>query len=197
MMKKGLFGRRSAFQTPGIGDGLPGMPDSLPDMQEIPTTAGGMFGDPMGQPQQRPGLGTRLLGQGWEGKVAALGASLMGDHNALPQFFQNREAMAFKTAEAQRQRAAELADFERKQQIEAKYRPPKTNDTIADFEWYKNLSPEDRALYEQMRPVYRQGADGQFYRVDTAPQRSGGLDALPEGYSVRQGGTGGNVGGGF
>ena len=197
MMSKGLFGRRPAFQTPGIGDGLPGMPTTLPDMQNIPTTAGGMFGDPMGQPQQRPGLGTRLLGQGWEGKVAALGSALMGDRNAVPQFFQNREAMAFRQAEAQRARSTELADFERKQQIEAQYRAPKTNDTIADFEWFKSLSPEDRALYQQMRPVYRQGSDGQFYRVDTAPQQSDGLDALPEGYSVRQGGPASNGGGSF
>jgi hypothetical protein len=213
MMRKGLFGKGMGFgggivatpeqeeetrrleaMFPNAGD----MPASLPDMAQIPTTAGGAFGDPMAsQPQRKPGLGTRLLGQGWEGKVAALGASLMGDRSAVPDYFQSREVMAFKQAEAQRARAAELADFERKQQIEAQYRAPKVNDTIADFEWFKNLSAADRALYEQMRPVYRQGADGQFYRVDTNQQQSGGLDALPEGYSVRQGGTGGNVGGNF
>lgn len=46
---------------------------------------------------------------------------------------------------------------------------PKNNDTINDFEWYRNLSPEDRALYHKMKPVYRQGPDGQFYPVDVSP----------------------------
>lgn len=39
------------------------------------------------------------------------------------------------------------------------------NDTIEDFNWFKSLSPQDRAIYQEMKPVYRQGPDGQFYRV--------------------------------
>lgn len=123
MMNKGLFGRRPAFQTPGFGDGLPGMPERLPDMQNIPTTAGGMFGDPMGQPQQRPGLGTRLLGQGWEGKVAALGSALMGDRNAVPQFLQNRDLMAYGEQQARAQRQASLDDYTAKKEIDQRFAP--------------------------------------------------------------------------
>ena len=199
MGRKSLFGRSTGFQTPGIGDGLPGMPTRLPGMENVPTTAGGVFGDPT-PPAPAPSQG----GAGWKnvllralGGAADSAATFFGGQPLIAQNLQMQQVMAFRQAEAQRQRAAELADFERKQQIEAQYRAPKVNDTIADFEWYKNLSPEDRALYEQMRPVYRQGADGQFYRVQTGNQTPQGYDALPEGYTIRGGGTGGNVGGGF
>ena len=196
--RKGLFGRNMGFQTPGIGDGLPGMPERLPDMASVSTTAGGMFGDAMPEPRKSGGF----FGKGGVGRAIAgtLGDVLLQRNGLEPMYapqMQMQQALAFRQAEAQRQRAAELADFERKQQIEAQYRAPKVNDTIADFEWYKNLSPEDRAIYQQMRPVYRQGADGQFYRVDVNNGAPAGLDSLPEGYTIRGGGTGGNVGGGF
>ena len=45
---------------------------------------------------------------------------------------------------------------------------PINNDTVNDLNWYKSLSEEDRKLYHQMNPEYRQGPDGRFYRVDTA-----------------------------
>ena len=47
---------------------------------------------------------------------------------------------------------------------------PRRNDTIDDFEWFKRLGPEDRAIYREMHPIYRQGADGQFYAVQPVQQ---------------------------
>lgn len=78
-----------------------------------------------------------------------------------------QQRQAAQQAEMQRQQG--LADWVAKQEYEAAHRPPPNNDTINDFNWYKSLSPEDRAIYDQMRPQYRQGPDGQFYRINIAP----------------------------
>lgn len=66
-----------------------------------------------------------------------------------------------------------IADYMAKQEIDAKYQKPRVNDTEADFAfWQAKLSPEDFQKWLQNRvdpPQYRQGPDGQFYRVQTAP----------------------------
>jgi hypothetical protein len=144
MMRKGLFGKGMGFgggivATPEQGEetrrleamfpNAGGMPASLPDMAQIPTTAGGAFGDPMAsQPQRKPGLGTRLLGQGWEGKVAALGASLMGDRSAVPDYFQGQQLLQARAAEqaaalrqAALERAQGLEDYLTKKQIDQQF----------------------------------------------------------------------------
>lgn len=55
--------------------------------------------------QQRPGLGTRLLGEGWENKVGTLGALMAGDQNAVSRYHQQQQA----EMQAQRQAAAQQA----------------------------------------------------------------------------------------
>lgn len=91
-----------------------------------------------------------------------------------------QQARAQELAERQRMASAERendwADWLKKKEWERDNPEPRVNDTVADFEWFKGLSPADRALYEQMRPVYRQGPDGQFYRVQ--PQQDA-PDTLP------------------
>jgi hypothetical protein len=113
----GLFGKKKQMPMPGVISGYGGGTfnvDGTPvTMDMIPTTAGGRYGDPMPQQSQgRPGLGTRLLGEGWEGKVAALGGALMGDPNALPQYMIGQEKLRQNAAEMaakQQQAAARLA----------------------------------------------------------------------------------------
>lgn len=208
-MMRGLFGRSMPGPITGFGGGTFNMDGSLPDMASIPTTAGGRFGNPMPQ-QQMPRQsfwrgGSRFTGRdAIAGALAAIGDGLRGwaggPTGAVEGLMASRMApqqQAMAMAAEQRKRAAELADYRQKLMLDQEFaKPPKVNDTVADFEWYKALSPQDRALYHQMRPVYRQGADGQFYPVQVgAPAQ--GFDALPEGYSIRQGGTAGNSGGNF
>ena len=57
-------------------------------------------------------------------------------------------------AAAELQRAQELADWKWRKDYEWQNAPEPNNDTIADFEWYKNLSPEDRETYHRMKPQY-------------------------------------------
>lgn len=72
-----------------------------------------------------------------------------------------REAAQQRSALQQRQWGNE--DWLQRQQWERANPPPRINDTIEDFNWYKSLSPEDRATYDQMHPVYRTGPDGLPY----------------------------------
>lgn len=126
-----------------------------PDLPEVaaPKAKKGLFGSGIG-------IGD-ILG--------AIGDGLLMNNGAEPIYTRSKlmdRKAAYESEQEARRRAAEREDWLWKQQNTA----PKVNDTVADFEWYKNLSPQDRALYEQMRPQYRQGADGQFYRVQVAPQ---------------------------
>jgi hypothetical protein len=74
---------------------------------------------------------------------------------------------------------------------------PKTNDTIEDFNWYKGLSDPDKAVYHKMRPVYRQGPDGQFYAVDMGQTAPPDINDFGPPVDQIPGGGGGNVTGGF
>ena len=55
------------------------------------------------EPEAKPGLGTRLLGEGWENKMGAVGAMLMGDKNAV----QRHQVLQQQQQQALEQHAAE------------------------------------------------------------------------------------------
>jgi hypothetical protein len=132
----------------------------------------GMGDFPMGgrpepqAPQQRPGLGTRLLGKGWEGKAAALGGLLQGDREAVGQYHQMQQLPLLQEAERQRRREDQQWEWANKP------REPRINDTVADYEFIaRTLGPEMGQKFLQNRadpPRYVQGPDGQFYPVQTA-----------------------------
>jgi hypothetical protein len=100
--KRGLFGSAGGFNA------------SMPQDMAMPETAqmgGGGF-----VPEDRPGLGTRLLGKGWEEKAMALGGALMGNQWAIPQYLQQQGAMqrqAEQQAAAMRAQAQRLAAAQR------------------------------------------------------------------------------------
>lgn len=100
---------------------------------------------------------------------------------------QQRGMLRQKSLMDQAQREADWQDWQRKKQWELDNRPPVRNDTIEDFKWFKDLPEEDRKLYQEMRPVYRQGPDGQFYRVEG--QDGGGSlgPELPPGWEIEGG----------
>lgn len=157
MQPRGLFGQRKPYGTPGIGD-------------EADPTRMGAPGLGMGEQPQKMGLGTRLLGKGWEDKAFAIGGILQGDGGAAFRDMQERK-MAPLLEEAKRQAA--LAEYEAKKKIDQRYPSPVNNDTVADYEFLaQHLGPEAAETFLRNKadpPQYRQGPDGQFYRVQTGP----------------------------
>jgi len=128
--------------------------------------------------------------------LGALGDALSGQPIAATRInnaFQQQRAIRM----AQQKRQNDWEDWVRQAQWERDNPKPVNNDTINDFNWYKGLSAEDRATYQEMRPVYRQGADGQFYRVDTAQQPTGALPTFTQDDWDKAGGSAGNGTGGF
>ena len=104
--------------------------------------------------------------------AGGIGDALLQWSGARPVFaplIAQRQQQAAELAAEQRQRANGFADWQAREQWKLDNPSPVNNDTINDFNWYKSLSPQDRQVYQEMKPVYRQGPDGQFYRVDTAP----------------------------
>lgn len=113
----------------------------------------------------------------WKKLLGVVGDSLSiaggGQSTYTPMLYANRQreqAMEYAAQQAENQRRNALADWVWRQRYEAEHPKPVNNDTINDFNWFKSLSPEDREIYQQMRPEYRQGPDGRFYRIDIAPQ---------------------------
>lgn len=171
--KKPMFGnpmeRYGAPQaTPGIGDG---MTQPTPMMSAVRA--------PAQEQQRKPGLGTRLFGQGWEDKAFALGGIMQGDPSGVYMMRQDERAQQ-EAAQAARmaelKRAQELADFEAKEGIKAKYETRKPTSLQQNYEWLLENQPDAAASYlERMtdNSEYRVGPDGRFYRVDkgvpTAP----------------------------
>lgn len=101
----------------------------------------------------------------WLGAVGALGDSLAmygGLPPAYAQAQQRKQAELAKIAEEQRQRSMARDQFMFEQDYKRNNPMPVNNDTVNDFNWYKGLSPEDRAIYAQMHPQYitTQNPDG-------------------------------------
>lgn len=167
--KKKLLGQ----EMPNISS-MPGT-DAMQPSQNYGT---GVMRLPEAEPEQ-PGLGTRILGDGWEGKAAALGGMLAGDGNAVARYHgeqaqaekaQQAQAAAF--AAEQRKRANGLADWKYKEQW--KRDNPEAPDPTSmqrNYKWLKETQPDAAEQYlDRMTNdyEYRQGADGRFYRIDIA-----------------------------
>lgn len=162
--QQGGFGSLAAPQIPASAQQTMQMVQQMPAQEAKPGA------------WSKGGKAWQILGIIGDGLQVAGG----GKGTFMPAFLDMQE-QARKERETQQKLAAEAAaisglDLTPQQQAAvragvANYGDfkPKTNDTINDFEWYKTLSPEDRALYHKMKPVYRQGPDGQFYAVDVAP----------------------------
>ena len=174
-----LFGSRgkpkSLFPTMG---GMTPQPVQEPVMQSAaPPVQGGM--EAM-QPK-KPGVN-------WLGVLADALAGAAGREGPYMASMQAQQQRAAALADEQRKRSLDMSDWQAKQEWSIKNAPPKTNDTIDDFNWYKGLNEQDRAVYSQMRPQYRQGPDGQFYPI--APQ------AAPRSYTDDDWNSAKPVGGG-
>ena len=110
--------------------------------------------------QAKPSIGNRLIGSALDGLGAAFGLE--------PTYLQGIQAQRQSQLEAQkaaRNRQDGLDDYEKKQQIEAKYRAPQVNDTERDYELYTKLYGVDKAKELLARPQYVQQANGQYLQL--------------------------------
>jgi len=152
--KRGLFGG-------GFGASMP------QDMTVEEQAQMGMGGAQTGA---KPGLGTRLLGRGWEGKAAALGSAIMGNPFAVQQYQQGQDVL--------RQRGEQMAAMQRQQAMQMSAAQgmgitpeqaallgeeglrsytlgklkPEEGPKPGSFEWFQTASEADRALYDQYNP---------------------------------------------
>lgn len=190
-----LFGRRkSPFDRVGeMAD--PFMPQMAPETQ-------GAIDQYAAMPEQKRGGG--FFGQGGVGRAIAgyLGDALLRQADMDPIYAPSMMMQQRAKAEAMQAEAMRRAKFQDwRQQYEYERANPKAtnNDTINDFNWFKGLNEADRKLYQEMKPVYRQGPDGNFYRVEAGdaanavPPPSFTPDDWDSGTPLK-GGTGGNAG---
>ena len=159
--------------------------------------------------QDRPGLGTRLLGEGWEGKAAALGSMLMGNPFAVQQYQgqqdQQRQRAAM-MAEQQRQQAqmmaaaqglgidpqqAALLGQEGLRQVTVDRMKPQEGPKPGSFEWWSDpaRTPQEKATFAQ----YRDANTPEEPRMVTLPDGRAIFGTMDEIQRVIGGGQGGTA----
>lgn len=106
--------------------------------------------------------------------LGALGDAFGGNNNtaqAIHQAFAQRQQQAAEEQRYQRRRTDENADWQTREQWKRDNPSPTENDTVADYNfWKQTLAPDQFSTWLQNKinpPQYRQGPDGQFYRIET------------------------------
>lgn len=179
-MMMGMGRKRGIF---GGGFDSMDMPDTLPSMSQIPTTAGGAFGNQMAQQPARKkakffsaegagplvfsalaDLGERLNGGRGDNLSNLMGFQLQQRQGAEQQAAAQRE-------EAQRMAALQRLGYTPDQitalgsklgEVQAARMKPDEAPTPGSFAWYQTATPEQRAQYGQYRDV---GDDNEFVVV--------------------------------
>lgn len=177
------------------------------DRQSERVEGGLLGGMPAEAPQGAPQRGFWQGGQKVGGRDVLAGLmAIIGDtisRNSGGQGFATQGLMGGRLDALEMAKAAQAAQVKRQHDWDDKVAwheyqranpMPVNNDTINDFNWYKGLSDEDRQIYHQMKPEYRQGPDGKFYRIDIG---EGPMPTRPVGKltQLTGGGTGNGVGG--
>lgn len=125
----------------------------------------------MSAPEKRTGPNWGEIGRNVLGNI---GDAVSIHYGGAPTFGPlQRQALAFQQqgqllAERQRQQAALQAQRAADQMALAEYRSTLPTAMERNLITYEGWGPERRALYHEMKPEYRQGPDGRFYRVQTA-----------------------------
>lgn len=148
----------------------------------------GMFG---GGGQKKRGTARRIAGY-----LADFTAGLAGQQGPYGAMLAREQQSADEEAQYQRQRADAYADWQKKQEWERANPTPKTNDTVADYEFIRqNLGDELARKFLENKanpPLWQRGPDGQFYPV--APTQ---MPTAPVGKLTPLGDGAGNGVGGF
>lgn len=173
--QSGMFGRkpmRNPWDTPGIGDGFNQRLETPAQASEMPIGA-----EQMGKPKKQS-----FFGQGGVGRMIAgtIGDFLMQNAGMQPVYgptvLQQRDMQErIRMAQAQRMQAREDKLWE----WQNKPKDAPNNDTINDFNWYKNLPEEDRKLYHKMKPVVGYMADGTPRIINPYEAQQQDLDGQP------------------
>lgn len=187
---RGLFGASRNI--------MPGDQPMLPQ----PTLGAGPVG--MGMPQPVPQMvqsQPNLTGE----RLFALGGILQGDQNAAGSFHQMQQQRAMMAQKAQQDALSAMAERQQEREdfmfrTDYERANPGPSPVERDATAWARMTPEQRAAYQQLqeaKPEYRQGADGQFYRVQVggaAPQPQILGQTLPQGWTVQGGGAGNGAG---
>lgn len=174
--KRGMFDLPETYQTPPIAP-----PQDYGNGPIAPQQSAG----------REPGTGIGAL------IVGSIGDALLQHSGGQPVYAQNmmqRREMAMRSQQAAAERQAKWEDWKRQFDYEAAHPKPVNNDTVNDFNWYKSLSPEDRAIYDQQHPVVVQGPDGPYVVPRSAIGGNAPLGgnkslgtSLPQGWTVQGG----------
>jgi hypothetical protein len=141
--KRGIFGMHGGGHSP---QGAPMSP-----------------GRGMMREEKKPGLGTRLLGEGWEDKAILIGSMLQGNTQAIPNYMAQQQAFqqrAALQAEQLRQQAMLQAQQDQEWYRREGFKANLPTTMQRDFRAYQGMTPEEQAQYDQFRPVVVQGPMG-------------------------------------
>jgi len=172
-----------------------GIPKTMPGTGDMQTKKPGFFGE--------GGMGRYIAG--------AIGDALLQNADMQPIFApmqRDKQRLASEQAQWGLRRQGELADYEQKQQIEAKYRKPtphyfESNDGSVGMIGpdgkpqilYKDPTPKMNFIPDGLGGGQWVAVPGQAPAMPSAPTGNGGL---PQGYTVRKpGGGAGNGTSGF
>lgn len=152
MPQRGLFGKPMGMggQMPPIAPQQPAMGDPAPGL--------GMRSDQPEEQQRKPGIGTRLFGQGWEDKAYALGGVLRGDSSGVQMMRQEQaqqQQAAAQAAAEQRKRAEALADYGARKEIDQRYVTPDRTAMQQNYEYLQQIDPAAAKafLQRQTEPI--------------------------------------------
>lgn len=137
------------------------------------------FGDMLTQQQDsgamRPSGGSGGLfgsgksGEDWVNILSRAAALAQGDYGSAVQIGQ----LIDQPRRRQQKRDEDFQDWQRQYDYQVDHAKPVNNDTVADYEYIRQNLGEDAAKqFLQNKadpPQYRQGPDGQFYRIETKP----------------------------
>lgn len=197
----GLFGSRPRGWTPPINPQL-GV--------DIARENGILPGDQRGLPQmpQAPAKKPGLFGQGGVGRymAGAIGDALLQNAGMQPihaPAVQQAQQMAAALRQQSLKREQDWQDWVQRETWKRANPMPSEDDQLTQYMRGAGIDPnseQGRALYRQAAenkanpPLWRQGADGQFYRVETAPPQVLG-STLPQGWTIQGDGAGNGAGG--
>lgn len=135
-----------------------------------PAKRGGLFGS---------GIGNDLNGEDFINALTRAAALAQGDYSGAAQI----GSLIGKPKRDLQKREDEFSDWKRQYDYQLENAKPVNNDTVADFEYIRQNLGEDAAKqFLQNKadpPQYRQGPDGQFYRISPTQGASPTTSAPP------------------